>query len=1358
MIAGSGTVTLANTANNYTGPTTVVGGMLQTGSFIPQLQNGSFANPVLNNNSYTYYSNLSAANQALLVWTSSGNSGTGGCLINNATAWNYTTPYPSGSQAFSLQKNSVVSESIYLVPGTYTIAWSEESRNGQVNPYYFEVNGVPESPLISDGNGTTWSTTSAVFTIPTAGSYSLGFSGTITSADDSVGLNNVVLSAPPATNGANLPSTTAVNLAAAGASWSFTGGSQTIASLAGVAGTSFFNNGALTTTGSNLSTTFTGAISGTGSLTAAGSGSLLVLAGSNSYTGATTITAGTLNLANSGALAGGGTVTFAGGMLQYSVSNTSDLSSRIVSSTGPISINTNGQSVTFANTLGNSNSGGLTKLGSGTLTLTANNVYGGPTVIQAGTLRLTGTKPLPANLVAYYPLNGSAADVTGNGNNGSLQGSPTFVSGLFGAQAISLNGSSQYVTVPYAADLGNINNWTVSAWVNLGSSPSATSGILGTRFGSDNTYDLKLNGNSGVHSDIGNGGSWLNTTADANSTTINSSTWYYVTETVTSGGSYAIYLNGSVISSGTGTFTGTPLLMKSSESMGIGEDYNGEYFKGSLQNVAVFNQALSASQVAVLYSNGVGAGILPATPMQIAAGATLDLNGAYQTVASLSDLTPGGYPLAGGGSVINSSTGGLTLTLSATGGSTTFSGAISDNGAANAISLVMAGSGTQVLAGSNTYSGGTTISAGTLQAGNAYSLGNGGPLTINGGLLDLHGNSPVNVFSSLSGTGGVISDYSTGGGVSTLSAGLAGSNTCSGALQNGPGTAVALSLSGTGFLLLSGTNNYSGGTTISGGGTLQLGNSGAIGNAANSGIGGYPLSIYGSTLDLRGQSPMVGALTGNAGALITSTSAGVTTTLTVNTAASSTFAGTINNPGTPINLVKTGSGTLALTGTSSYTGTTSINQGTLVVTSIANAGGGTGSGPSSLGNPSTVTSGTINMGSAGPATLQFIGPQASTTRVINLQGPATIDASGTANNNNFILAGSSSITVSTGTSQNLTLTGTGGGYYVNGGNSTPLGGEIGGSINLGAGGALTKNGPGTWTLDAANTFGGGTTLNAGTLLVDNASGSALGSGNLTINGGTLTSLWGIGSISGTVLSGSGAYTIAPGNAMTQALGPAGNLTVGGLSTSNSSTLYFDVGAPVANNTYGGDLITVASAGPLTIGASTTIALSSLPGTQGDYRLLADSNTGTLAGVNTANFILPSPASNSLKYSLSTTADSGYLDLVVGPSVTAPSYSLSSSAAFHTLIVGGSSSIAVTLANLGGGAQPDTILYTGLSATTTTGGTISGAGSGSVAPSSSAPTRRASPAAPPAATRSRRSLPSADPAAPRPSCLRRQRTP
>ena len=149
----------------------------------------------------------------------------------------------------------------------------------------------------------------------------------------------------------------------------FNGQSEVFDILSGsgtVTNNAFVSTSTMTLGSNNGSSTFSGVIqnglpSALMAFTKIGTGTF-TLAGSNAYSGLTSINGGVLSLANTGALAGGGLISFGGGTLQFSSSNTVDYSDYITSSGSAISIDTNGQTVTFANVLGNSNSAGLTKI------------------------------------------------------------------------------------------------------------------------------------------------------------------------------------------------------------------------------------------------------------------------------------------------------------------------------------------------------------------------------------------------------------------------------------------------------------------------------------------------------------------------------------------------------------------------------------------------------------------------------------------------------------------------------------------------------------------------------------------------------------------------------------------------------------------------------------------------------------------------------------------------------------------------------------------------------------------------------------------------------------------------------------
>jgi autotransporter-associated beta strand protein len=211
---------------------------------------------------------------------------------------------------------------------------------------------------------------------------------------------------------------------------------------------------AIDTNGQNVSFASSLVGSNFGGLTKIGDGTL-TLAASNSYLGYTTIRRGILSLANPAALGGGGNVTFAGGILQFNTGNSQDYSNRITGSTAAISIDTNAQNVKFASSIAASNTGGLTKIGNGTLTLAATNTFSGTTLVNGGTLALAS--PLA--------LERTTLDTGGSGTLSFGTLTAETLGGLTGTGTLRLANSA---SLPLALSAGNNSANTTFAGIIQG--------------------------------------------------------------------------------------------------------------------------------------------------------------------------------------------------------------------------------------------------------------------------------------------------------------------------------------------------------------------------------------------------------------------------------------------------------------------------------------------------------------------------------------------------------------------------------------------------------------------------------------------------------------------------------------------------------------------------------------------------------------------------------------------------------------------------------------------------------------------------------------------------------------------------
>src|SRR5581483_1841179 len=188
-----------------------------------------------------------------------------------------------------------------------------------------------------------------------------------------------------------------------------------------------------------------------------------------------------------------------------------------------------------------------------------------------------------------------------------------------------------------------------------------------------------------------------------------------------------------------------------------------------------------------------------------------------------------------------------------------------------------------------------------------------------------------------------------------------GSMTLAGNLTEAGGSrSIQKNNNGTGnsLLILAGTNTFTGGVSVNGG-TVQIGNANAL-NAANPQNVNLNNPTNGSGLRLAGTSIAIGGLSGGNLTAVENNSS-TPATLTLANTNDSSYDGTIRNGGgagsASLSIIKAGnSNTVTLNGTSSYTGTTTINNGTIQL-----GGGGTSGAIASTSAVSGTSNGTLSI-------------------------------------------------------------------------------------------------------------------------------------------------------------------------------------------------------------------------------------------------------------------------------------------------------------------------------------------------------------------------------------------------------------
>ena len=734
-----------------------------------------------------------------------------------------------------------------------------------------------------------------------------------------------------------------------------------------VGAVSLLNGGQLTGTGPLTGTSFhveNGIVSvklaGTGaSLTKTNATGTVTLSGINTYTGTTQVNAGTLQVAKVLSLPGlttPGLISVAGGAtLAVNVSGTGEftaaniaslLTNATFASNSILGIDTTNAIGGFNYTQNLTGALGLSKLGVGTLTLSGSgNTYSGGTLVSGGSLVIAATGSLgtgPGGLTAdgattVVDLGGTSQSVGAvrllngaNIKNGTLTGTSFYVAK--GSLSANLLGSGATLTKEAldTVTLTGANTYSGGVMLLDGVLVLGSSGALGS---------------SGTISLAGTG--TLQFTA-SNQTDYSSrfSTFF--------GQNYSFDTNGQAVTlaanltSSLGTLTkaglGTLTLSGNNTYSGI---------------TTITGGTLLATKAASLPGQGSSGQIT------VGDNATLAVNAGGNGEFAASNIT----------SLMFSATFGnnSTLAIDTSNGSFAYPGALSQ-----AINITKLGNNTLTLSGANSYSG-TTVgrangaNAGTLLLSDAGTLGSAGPLAVYGGTIDLSTTTQVITTLTLGGgaalssatislgsgelqlgdnltflatnnpTGATITG--TGGGKLSLfgdrtfkvgdSTAAVNDLTISAIIQNGDATARALTKTGTGTLLLSGSNTYTGTTTVSAG-ILQAAIPAALPGRTTSGkitvAGGATLAInVGGTGEFT--SSDIATLNTNVNFAGTAILGLDTTNAVDGTFTAPNITGTRS-------VSKLGGGTLVFGGSgNTYNGTTLVSAGTLQVTGTLGTGG-----------------------------------------------------------------------------------------------------------------------------------------------------------------------------------------------------------------------------------------------------------------------------------------------------------------------------------------------------------------------------------------------------------------------------------
>jgi chitodextrinase len=258
-----------------------------------------------------------------------------------------------------------------------------------------------------------------------------------------------------------------------------------------------------------------------------------------------------------------------------------------------------------------------------------------------------GLKAQTTGLVAAYSFNEgtgtTVTDYSGNGVTGTVH-STTWTSGKYGG-ALAFNGASAYVDLGNPTVLRLTGSMTWSAWILATANPADDGQIIAKSNG--NGWQFKTTPDTGAHTfGIGVSANSTSITQRYSRTVRALNTWYFVAGVYNAAAqTLDIYVNG-VLDNGGLSGTVPASQFNSSVNVNIGRRTGGFYFKGTIDEVRMYNRALSAAEIVADMNTPIGAAAdtqPPTTPAGLTATAVSASQISLSWTASTDNVAVSGY-------------------------------------------------------------------------------------------------------------------------------------------------------------------------------------------------------------------------------------------------------------------------------------------------------------------------------------------------------------------------------------------------------------------------------------------------------------------------------------------------------------------------------------------------------------------------------------------------------------------------------------------------------------------------------------------------------------------------------------------